>query len=479
MKVELFKHYYLTESLGTYKLPTAGHIKFGDFYMIELITSRLANTHISSHLEDKLTDLRDNSVIQLAQQMYKYLRIACLDELHNIDNPEAVYGPTSDEWVGDEWDDDSEVDDDAAYWHDRVESYYGKPIHDKLMTFIGEWNDAKSAALRSDPTLDQRDVESGWSDDDVDLLRVDQKYLKWWDDLTPRLVYDLLMDDEPEGPNDTAGGFRGDVIRWSDGYAKDSWAKATTATIKLGKLLERGTVDYNLIKHIDDIYDMQHNSGVILNKSPQLDVPRNLLDFRAQASATDLINNLETSLEIGKLVQQHEEMLTKHETGEGEKQNQITELYRKLVELYIKENEIYLSEYGQGAEAMISRNKKGMKDAKLQQSIVKQEIGDLGGVIPSFYHEPGSTSSSKMSEFARKLDIPHKITTFKNVVTSIFRVAGGGEWGTQPRIVSPDFEPAVDIEAPYGRDEMGMPFKSDFASDKYKDDDDDEKDVWL
>ena len=105
------------------------------------------------------------------------------------------------------------------------------------------------------------------------------------------MIYDLLMDDEPEGPEDG-------IIIWQDGYAKDSWAQAVTATLKLGKLLDRGTVDYNLVKHIDDIYDMQHNSGVILNKSKQLDVPRNLLDFRAQASATDLINNLETSLEM-------------------------------------------------------------------------------------------------------------------------------------------------------------------------------------
>jgi hypothetical protein len=165
-------------------------------------------------------------------------------------------------------------------------------------------------------------------------------------------------------------------------------------------------------------------------------------------------------------------MLTKHESGESEKQDQITELYRKLVELYIKENEIYLSEYGSEAPAMISRNKKGMKDAKLQQSIVMQEIGDLGGVVPSFYHDPGTHSSSKISEFAQKLDIPHKI---------IKPVHGqrGGRWGSQPRIVSPDFEPTVDTEAPYGRDEMGMPFKSDIASDKYKDDDDDEEDVWL
>ena len=165
-------------------------------------------------------------------------------------------------------------------------------------------------------------------------------------------------------------------------------------------------------------------------------------------------------------------MLTKHEGGEAGKQDQINELYRKLVELYIKENEIYLSEYGNGAEAMISRNKKGMKDAKLQQSIVKQEIGDLGGVVPSFYHDSGSHSSTKISEFAEKLDIPHKI---------IKPVHGqrGGRWGSQPRIVSPDFEPAVDTEAPYGRDAMGMPFKSDFDSDKYKDDNDDEEDVWL
>ena len=467
-----FGQFFLTESLGTYKLPSSGERKFGDFYMMELITARMENQHTSGHIGDKLTDLRDNMVLQLAHKMYRYLRIACLDELHNVDNPEAVYGPSSADWVGGEWDDDSEVDDDTAYWHDRVASYYGKPIHDKLMTFIGDWDDAKLGAVDHD----------GRSDDDVDLLRVDQKYLKWWDDLTPRLVYDLLMDDEPEGPVDAQTQFAGQdggIIIWQDGYAKDSWARAVTATLKLGKLLERGTVDYSLIKHIDDIYDMQHNSGVILNKSPQLDVPRNLLDFRANASATDLINNLETSLEIGKLVQRHEALLTKHETGEGEKQDQITELYRKLIELHIKENEIYLSEYGQGAEAMISRNKKGMKDAKLQQSIVKQEIGDLGGVIPSFYHEPGTHSSSKMSEFAKKLDIPHKITTFKNVVPSIFRVVAGGEWGTQPRIVSPDFEPAVDIEAPYGRDEMGMPFKSDFASDKYKDDDDDEEDVYM
>ena len=469
-----FKQYFLCESFQNYKLPTSGEYKFGDFYMMELITARLENEHISGHIGNKLTDLRDNMVLQLAHKMYRYLKTACLDELHNIDNPEAVYGPTSDDWVGGEWDDESEVDDDDAYWHDRVGKYYGLDVMKKLDNFIGEWDDAKRAGLSIDQSFS--------SSEDVDLLTIDQKYLKWWDDIGPRMIYDLLMDDEPEGPVDAQTQFAGQdggIIIWQDGYAKDSWARAVTATLKLGKLLERGTVDYSLIKHIDDIYDMQHNSGVILNKSPQLDVPRNLLDFRANASATDLINNLETSLEIGKLVQRHEALLTKHETGEGEKQDQITELYRKLVGLYIKENEIYLSEYGQGAEAMISRNKKGMKDAKLQQSIVKQEIGDLGGVIPSFYHSPGTHSSSKMSEFAKKLDIPHKITTFKNVVPSIFRVVAGGEWGTQPRIVSLDFEPADDTEAPHGRDAMGMPFKSDFASDKYKDDDDDEEDVWL
>lgn len=450
------------ESMSTYKLPTSGEHKFGDFYMMELITARLENEHTSGHIGDKLTDLRDNMVLQLAHKMYRYLKTACLDELHNIDNSEAVYGPTSDDWVGDDWDDEDEVDDEEAYWHDRVGKYYGIEVMKKLDNFIGEWADAKSAAMKLN--MDQIIMSS----EDVDLLTIDQKYLKWWDDIGPRMIYDLLMDDEPE---DTPG-LDGAVIMWSDGYAKDSWAQAVTATLKLGKLLEKGTVDYNLVKHIDNIYDMQHNSGVILNKSKQLDVPRNLLDFRAQASATDLINNLETSLEIKKIVQRFEGMLTKHEGGEAGKQDQINELYRKLVELYIKENEIYLSEYGNGAEAMISRNKKGMKDAKLQQSIVKQEIGDLGGVVPSFYHDPGSHSSTKISEFAEKLDIPHKI---------IKPVHGqrGGRWGSQPRIVSPDFEPAVDTEAPHGRDAMGMPFKSDFASDKYKDDDDDEEDVWL
>jgi hypothetical protein len=460
--VELFKHYYLLEGVGTYKLPNGGEHKFGDFYMMELIASRLGNEHTSEHIGDKIVDLRDNMVLQLAHKMYRYLKTACLDELHNIDNSEAVYGPMSDDWVGDDWDDESEVDDEEAYWHDRVGKYYGLEVMKKLDNFIGEWDDAKSAAMKLN--IDQIIMSS----EDVDLLTIDQKYLKWWDDIGPRMIYDLLMDDEP---GDTPG-LDGGVIMWSDGYAKDSWAQAVTATLKLGKLLEKGTVDYNLVKHIDNIYDMQHNSGVILNKSKQLDVPRNLLDFRAQASATDLINNLETSLEIKKIVQRFEGMLTKHEGGESEKQDQITELYRKLVELYIKENEIYLSEYGHGAEAMISRNKKGMKDAKLQQSIVKQEIGDLGGVIPSFYHDPGSHSSSKISEFAMKLDIPHKIIKPGHGQR-------GGRWGSQPRIVSPDFEPAIDTEAPHGRDAMGMPFKSDFASDKYKDDDDDEEDVWL
>lgn len=450
------------ESMSTYKLPTSGEHKFGDFYMMELITARLENEHTSGHIGDKLTDLRDNMVLQLAHKMYRYLKTACLDELHNIDNSEAVYGPTSDDWVGDDWDDEDEVDDEEAYWHDRVGKYYGIEVMKKLDNFIGEWADAKSAAMKLN--MDQIIMSS----EDVDLLTIDQKYLKWWDDIGPRMIYDLLMDDEPE---DTPG-LDGAVIMWSDGYAKDSWAQAVTATLKLGKLLEKGTVDYNLVKHIDNIYDMQHNSGVILNKSKQLDVPRNLLDFRAQASATDLINNLETSLEIKKIVQRFEGMLTKHEGSEAGKQDQINELYRKLIGLYIKENEIYLSEYGNGAEAMISRNKKGMKDAKLQQSIVKQEIGDLGGVVPSFYHDPGSHSSSKISEFAEKLDIPHKIIKPNSGQR-------GGRWGTQPRIVSPDFEPAVDTEAPHGRDAMGMPFKSDFASDKYKDDDDDEEDVWL
>lgn len=467
-----FKQYFLLESLGSYKLPHDGTRKFGDFYMMELISARLDNEHISGHIGDKLTDLRDNMVLQLAHKMYRYLKTACLDELHNIDNSEAVYGPTSDDWVGDDWDDESEVDDDDAYWHDRVGKYYGREVMKKLDNFIGDWDDAKSAAMKLN--IDQIII----SPDEVDLLTIEQKHLKWWDDIGPRMIYDLLMDDEPEGPSDEQlkfAGYDGSVIMWQSGYAKDPWAQAVTATLKLGKLLEKGTVDYNLVKHIDDIYDMQHNSGVILNKSKQLDVPRNLLDFRAQASATDLINNLETSLEIKKLVQRHEGMLTKHESGESEKQDQITELYRKLVELYIKENEIYLSEYGNGAEAMISRNKKGMKDAKLQQSIVKQEIGDLGGVVPSFYHDTATHSSSKISEFATKVDIPHKI---------IKPVHGqrGGRWGTNPRIVSPDFEPSIDTEAPHGRDAMGMPFKSDFASDKYKDDDDEEDDSiggWL
>ena len=82
------------ESIGRYKLPSSGERKFGDFYMMELITARMENQHTSGHIGDKLTDLRDNMVLQLAHKMYRYLRTACLDELHNIDNSDAVLGPT-------------------------------------------------------------------------------------------------------------------------------------------------------------------------------------------------------------------------------------------------------------------------------------------------------------------------------------------------------------------------------------------------
>jgi hypothetical protein len=90
---------------------------------------------------------------------------------------------------------------------------------------------------------------------------------------------------------------------WHAAYGGPAWADAVTAAMQLGKA---NTIQQKIML-IDHIYDLEHNSGQLLNKDGLVNVSKDYLDTRFQAkSLDDLLNSglsLEYSPYVAKLAQ--------------------------------------------------------------------------------------------------------------------------------------------------------------------------------
>jgi len=270
----------LNESRNQYSLPFTGLAKFSDFYVIELVVAKMTNQHISEHVKDKIVRLRDEVMFQLADFMAIYLKTAVLLEAAHIMIPDVFLkfeNPYTD------------VDDLEQMMDTWTHGAAGE-ILDVLEKFMFHGIDQDS-----ENTID-------------DIMKLSSTYKLDGEDGGP---IDVNAEWAKINPEDLKMIFT--RLPWTSLYGGKAWADATDTASELSKIIKSGKGGYKLIQYIDHIYDLQHNSGTLLNKSPSINVPKVILDLRAESSSGELAQRLKPTAAVRDIALRMRHVLTKHE----------------------------------------------------------------------------------------------------------------------------------------------------------------------
>jgi len=336
-----FKDYYIiTEAYGNYRLPADGNQAFGDFYIINQLKHELGigrdeyvkGKKFQSDMVMRTVDgLWESIIFQLSNRMNGYLKAACLDELMHIfgmggnlgwiippvkkdSNNARAYKRYFDERVKTFLHPDNLAQEFG--WSDEVTArsrgYFldGTDARD-FLNYIGPYNFFKlvntykfvsgSGDLNSD---ESREFINDWH-------RGGKAAEKYWNYLGPNMISALFtaqdnthVGDPPVNTDsslDLRSHRRLSFIRWEEGYGGESWAAAVNVQVKLESLMKK--LDYDkLVIYIDHIYDLEHNTGALLNKSSMVNVIKLMLDHRANAKNLEELTNLPHSANLDKLI---------------------------------------------------------------------------------------------------------------------------------------------------------------------------------
>ena len=272
----------LNESRNQYSLPFTGLAKFSDFYVIELVVAKMtmSNEHFSSKVTEPIVRLRDEVMFQLADFMAIYLKTAVLLEAAHIMMPDVFLEFEN-----------PYIDVDALEQKMNVWTHGDAgEILDVLEKFMFHGIDQ-----HSENTID-------------DIMKLSSTYKLDGEDGGP---IDVDAEWAKINPEDLKMIFT--RLPWIGYYGGKAWADATDTTSKLSKIIKSGKGGYKLIQYIDHIYDLQHNSGTLLNKSPSIDVHKAVLDLRAESSSGELVQRLKPTAPVRKIARRMWDVITKHE----------------------------------------------------------------------------------------------------------------------------------------------------------------------
>jgi hypothetical protein len=299
------------EAYSSYKLPGNGQMAFGDFYLLELLLHKTnTDTNIrSSHITDQVRELFENMTYQLGTTMLQYMKASILDEFLYIDDKTNfgwIYNRYKNPACSYTRDDKAEtkkciyaqihqfIDDMVQQGNDITTYDYIIPVIDKIYENYGDniVHTLCKFIARYNTSENSNNAIVGFDDtgfiDYFDNGEYDETN-KAWSSLPQGIIETVMYDSD-------------NTLKWEPSYGGKLWGDAVKECRELELILK----DYNINKlaaKIDHIYDLEHNSGSLLNKSDRVRVPKHVLDHRANAkSIEDLASKVYKSKTVGSLL---------------------------------------------------------------------------------------------------------------------------------------------------------------------------------
>ena len=229
-----------------YTYPKNAYVKFWDFYALELLNHQIKIENLKDvgqsflspreRLQSDITYAYEKIVNDLFTEMYLYLKKEIVHEFRHITNYSKL-----DEIIEDIEDNIS----DAYVYSSKHQN------EQQIKNEIEKYKKKSAKQLNIPLPL-------------LNKLRINRRYI-YDKNISLIEIYHLFNAN----------------IKWVSAYGGKPWATATKVFLEIDNIKDTNNINKKAY-YIDRVYDMEHNTGTLLNKTNKLFVDKQNLDYRAK-----------------------------------------------------------------------------------------------------------------------------------------------------------------------------------------------------